>query len=73
MLPLFLVFSLLPQGSVKPRKGAPSNFIRIVWGRRELPVVSEFQVSKEVKVTEAWANEIGRRAKTWKDGNRRSE
>jgi len=72
MLPLFLVFSLLPQGSVKPRKGARPNFIRIIWGRRELPVVSEFQVSKEVEATEVWAQEIGRRAKSWKDGKRRS-
>jgi hypothetical protein len=72
MLPLFFVFSLLPQPRVRPRKGAPSNFVRIVWGRKELPVVSEFQVSKEVEVTKAWAQEIGRRAKAWKDGNRRS-
>ena len=68
-LPLILVFSLLPQPRVKPRKGAPSNFIRIVWGRRELPVVSEFQVSREVKATEAWAKEIGRRAAAWHDGS----
>lgn len=72
MLPLFLVFSLIPQRSVKPRKGALPNFIRIVWGRRELPIVSEFQVSKEVETTEAWAQEIGRRAKAWQDRNGRS-
>ena len=62
-LPLILVFSLLPQPRVKPRKGAPSNFVRIIWGRKELPIVSEFQVSKEVGATEAWAQEIGRRAR----------
>lgn|GEM_PF-1963374 len=72
MLPLFLVFSLIPQGRVKPRKGAPPNFIRIGWGRRELPIVSEFQVSKDVEATEAWAEEIGRRARAWRRQNARS-
>lgn len=68
----FRVLSARGHSFEKRGKGAPSNFIRIVWGRRDLPIVSEFQVSKEVEVTEAWAKEIGRRAKTWKDGNRRS-
>jgi len=60
--PLLMV-SFLPYTRTEPSPSAPPNFLHVTWGRRELPVVSEFQVSSEVAVTAQWAQEIKRRAR----------
>lgn len=61
-----LLLAFLPHMRVvnlKPRKGARLDHVHITWGRRELPMVSEFQVSTDVATTAEWVVEIERRAK----------
>lgn len=61
-----LLLAFLPHTRIvnlSPRKGARPNCVHITWGRRELPIVSEFQVSADVAATAEWVAEIGRRAK----------
>jgi len=61
-----ILLSFLPHFrsvNLSSRKGAKLDHLRITWGRRDLPMVSELQVSTDIAVTAKWVAEIERRAK----------